>query len=67
MRTTLLDYYLTLAPFAVLAAWRERRSPAIAFVTVVYLCCLGSAAVWSYVFLIAWRLRPGDAVAKILA
>ncbi len=67
MRTTLVDFYLVLAPFAAAAAWRERRAPAWAALTVIYFVCLGSAAVWSYVFLGAMRMRAGDAVARILA
>ena len=67
MRTTLVDYYLTLAPLCLCAAWRERRQPLWAAVTVLYFCCLGSTAVWSYMFLVFSRLRAGDAVSKILA
>jgi hypothetical protein len=67
MRTTLVDYYLTLAPLCLFAGWRERRNPMWAAATILYFCCLGSTAVWSYVFLVFSRLRAGDAVSKILA
>jgi len=67
MRTTLVDYYLTLAPLAAAAAWRERRAPAWAALTVLFFCCLGSTAVWAYIFLAATRMRAGDAVARVLA
>jgi hypothetical protein len=66
MRTTLLDYYLTLLPFLVFVYHRERRSTVIAVASVVYCCCLGSAAVWSYVFLVTLRLKAGDPLWKVL-
>lgn len=67
MRTTLVDYYLTLLPLTFFAAYRERLHPGWAVVTVVYFVCLGSTAVWSYIFLLFLRLRSGDLVTKILA
>lgn len=66
MRTTLIDYYLTLLPLCAIAAWRERSQPLYAILTVLYLCSLGSTAVWSYLYLIFYKLKPGDAVSKIL-
>ena len=66
MNTTLVDYYLTLLPLLLLVALRHRRSPATAAVTALYLCCLGSSAVWSYLLLVFMRLRAGDSVARLL-
>ena len=66
MRTTLIDYYLTLLPLCALAFWRERSSPLWAIATVIYFCSLGSTAVWSYIFLMFYKLKSGDAVSKIL-
>ena len=67
MSTTLVDYYLTQAPLLLLVALRHRRSPATAALTALYLCCLGSSAVWSYLLLVLLRLRAGDSVARLLS
>ena len=66
MRTTLVDYYMTLLPFLVFVAHRERRSALVATLSVVYCCCLGSAAVWSYVFIVTLQLKVGDPLWKVL-
>jgi hypothetical protein len=66
MRTTILDYYLTLLPFLVFVSIRERRSLLWTIFAVVFCCCLGSAAVWSYLFLVTLRLKVGDSITKIL-
>ncbi len=66
MRTTLIDYYLTLLPLCAAAAWRERAHPLWAILTVLYFSSLGSTAVWSYLWYMFYKLKPGDAVSKIL-
>ena len=67
MKTTLVDFYLVLAPLCAFAAWRERANPLIAILTVLYFCSLGTTAVHSYLFLVFYRLKPGDPVTKLLA
>ncbi len=66
MVTTLFDYYISLLPSILLAVYRERRTPFLAALLAVYFCCLGSSALWSYLLFVCLRLRPGDAVTKIL-
>lgn len=67
MKTTLVDFYLVLAPLCALAAWRERSNPLFSFLTVLYFCCLGTSAVHSYLWLVFYRLKPGDPITKLLA
>jgi hypothetical protein len=67
MKTTLVDFYCVLAPLCALAAWRERNNPLISIATVLYFCCLGTTAVHSYLWLVFYRLKPGDPIAKLLA
>ena len=66
MTTTLVDFYLVLTPTLAWAAWRHRASPAIAVLVVLYMCCLGSAAVWSYVLLTLLRIRVGEPISRLL-
>ena len=66
MVTTLFDYYISLLPSIGLAVYRERRTPLLAGLLAIYVCCLGSSALWSYLLFVSLRLRPGDPVTKIL-
>ena len=66
MNTTLVDYYLTLAPVCIWGCIRERGSAFRAFLLCLFLCCLGSFAVWAYIFFVLQRLKPGDQVHKLL-
>ena len=49
-----------------LVAYRHRSSPIVAACVCLYMCCLGSFAVWSYICLVFCLLRPGDAVSRLL-
>lgn len=68
MKTTLVDYYLTLLPTLIWACFRERASiPRQIFVS-LFLCCLGSFAVWLYIYIIlATRIKSGDLVSKLVS
>lgn len=66
MVATLWDYYITLLPCLIWVSWRHRASPATAALLVVYLCCLGSAALWSYITLTLFRIRVGEPVTRLL-
>ena len=65
MNATLVDYYLTLAPFLCWVALRERQ-PLVALLWAAGLCCSGSVGVWGYVWLMSLRVRAGDSIAKVL-
>lgn len=66
MQVTLVDYYLTLSPFLLWVGWRHRAVPLTAVLLVLYCCCLGSCAVWSYVWLTLMRIRAGEPVTRLL-
>ena len=66
MKTTLIDYYLTLLPTLIWCIYRERGSLLKQVLVSVFLCCLGSFAVWAYILYAVMKLRDGDAVIKIL-
>lgn len=65
MNTTLVDFYLNLLPILLWIGWRHRTQPLIATAVCLYLCCLGSGATWSYIWVLAMRLRAGDAISKL--
>ena len=69
MNATLVDFYLNAAVICVWVWLREapRLGRPAAALLIVYLCCLGSFATWSYIAHLLWaRTRPGDSVAKIV-
>lgn len=62
MVTTLIDFYLS---YLVLLLWVfTRETPLKAIAWSLYLCCLGSVAVWSYVLYVLLTLRAGDPLSK---
>lgn len=69
MNATLVDFYLNVLLLSVWVWLREARAlgPVGAATVILYLCCLGSFATWSYVAHLLWfRTRPGDSLAKIV-
>lgn len=66
MVTTLWDFYLILTPLLLLILFRHRASPVVGVASVIFLCCLGSAATWLYCFFVFLGLRAGDPVARLL-
>ena len=66
MTTTLVDYYLSLAPLYVVFYLRERSAVAGA-ATVLFCACLGACAVWAVVLLALLRTRPGTTLMELIA
>ena len=66
MNTTLVDYYLTLAPLCLWGAYRERGLFLRQVFVVLFLCCLGSCAVWAYIYYVLTKLKGGDPVHKLI-
>ncbi len=69
MNATLVDYYFT-ALIACVWVWL-REAPRLgrlaAALLIVYFCCLGSFAIWSYAAHLLWaRTRAGDSLQKIV-
>lgn len=68
MKTTLVDYYLTLLPTLAWACFRERASVVRQVLVSLFLCCLGSFAVWAYIFtILSARIKAGDPVSKLIS
>jgi Protein of unknown function (DUF1475) len=68
MKTTLVDYYLTLLPTLAWACFRERASIGRQILVSLFLCCLGSFAVWTYIFtILSTRIKAGDPVSKLVS
>ena len=69
MNATLIDFYLNALLLCIWVWLREapRLGRVAAALIIVYLCCLGSFATWSYVAHLLWaRTRPGDSLHKIV-
>jgi len=69
MNATLVDYYFTALVACVWVWLREapRLGRPAAALLIVYFCCLGSFAIWSYVAHLLWaRTRAGDSLQKIV-
>ena len=65
MTTTLIDYYMTALPFYIWIYLRS-RTYTTALLSIVACVCLGSVAVWLYVFVALWHWRAGQPVAVLL-